>query len=84
MPICRLPKAEAGKNCLPRRAVLSCPGEQRNFEMRCSLLTAKYAGGILRRLDVAPNFYPGLIGVWRSVVPCWAVVAAVRGAEPSV
>jgi hypothetical protein len=34
--------------------------------------------------DVAPSFYPELIGVWRSVEPCWAVVAAVRGAEPSV
>jgi hypothetical protein len=34
--------------------------------------------------DVAPNFYPATIGVWRSVIPCWAVMAAVRGAEPSV
>jgi hypothetical protein len=33
--------------------------------------------------DVAPNFYPVAIGVWRSIMPCWAVVAAVRGAEPS-
>jgi hypothetical protein len=32
--------------------------------------------------DVAPNFYPVAIGVWRSVMLCWAVVA-VRGAEPS-
>jgi hypothetical protein len=32
---------------------------------------------------VAPNFYPVAIGVWRSIMPCWAVVAAVRGAEPS-
>ena len=34
--------------------------------------------------DVAPNFYPVAIGVWSSVMPCWAVVAAIRGAEPSV
>jgi hypothetical protein len=34
--------------------------------------------------DVAPNFYPTAIGVWRSVMPSWAVMAAVRGAEPSV
>jgi hypothetical protein len=34
--------------------------------------------------DVAPNFYPAAIGVWRSVIPSWAVMAAVRGAEPSV
>ena len=40
---------------------------------------------MLRRLtatDVAPNFYPVGTGVWR-VMPCWAVMAAVRGAEPS-
>ena len=34
--------------------------------------------------DVAPSFYPATIGVWSSVMPCWAVVAAVRGAKPSV
>ena len=34
--------------------------------------------------DVAPNVYPAAIGVWRSVMPIWAMVAAVRGAEPSV
>jgi len=34
--------------------------------------------------DVAPNFYPATIGVWRSVLPGWAVIAAVRGAELSV
>jgi hypothetical protein len=34
--------------------------------------------------DVAPNFYPAAIGVWPSVVPGWAVMAAVRGAEPSM
>ena len=34
--------------------------------------------------DVAPNFYPVAIEVWSSVMPCWAVVAAIRGAEPSV
>ena len=34
--------------------------------------------------DVAPNFYPAAIGVWTFVMPCWAVVAAGRGAEPSV
>ena len=30
------------------------------------------------RRDVAPNFYPAAIGVWRSVLPSWAGVAAVR------
>jgi hypothetical protein len=34
--------------------------------------------------DVAPNFYPAAIGVWRSVMPSWAVMAAVCEAEPSV
>jgi hypothetical protein len=34
--------------------------------------------------DVAPNFYPAAIGAWTLVMPCWAVVAAGRGAEPSV
>jgi hypothetical protein len=35
-------------------------------------------------IDVAPNHYPAAIGVWTFVMPCWAFVAAVRGAEPSV
>ena len=34
--------------------------------------------------DVAPKFYPAAIGVWRSTLPSWAVMAAVRGAAPSV
>jgi len=34
--------------------------------------------------DVAPMFYPAAIGVWRSTLPSWAVMTAVRGAEPSV
>ena len=34
--------------------------------------------------DVAPSFYPAAIGVWRSTLPSWVVMAAVRGAEPSV
>jgi hypothetical protein len=34
--------------------------------------------------DAAPFFYPLGIGVWWSVMPRWAVVAAVRCAEPSV
>ena len=34
--------------------------------------------------DVAPNLYPAAIGVWRSVMPSWAVMAAVCEAEPSV
>ena len=38
----------------------------------------------LEHRDVAPSFYPATIGVWSSVMPCWAVVAAVRGAKPSV
>ena len=37
---------------------------------------------IFRYRDVAPNFYPAAIRVWR-VLPCWAVMAAGRGAEPS-
>jgi hypothetical protein len=39
--------------------------------------------GRIASSDVAPNFYPVAIGVWRSIMTCWAVVAAVRGAEPS-
>jgi hypothetical protein len=35
-----------------------------------------------KAVDVAPNFYPAGTGVWQ-VMPCWAVMAAVRGAEPS-
>ena len=42
------------------------------------------AAETLKRLDVAPSFYPATIGVWSSVMPCWAVVAAARGAKPSV
>jgi len=34
--------------------------------------------------DVAPNLYPAAIGVWPSVTSGWAVMVAVRGAEPSV
>ena len=34
--------------------------------------------------DVAPKFHPVAIGVWRSALPCWVVMTAVRGAEPSV
>jgi hypothetical protein len=34
--------------------------------------------------DIAPNFYPAAIGVWPSVTFGWAVMVAVRGAEPSV
>jgi uncharacterized protein len=41
------------------------------------------SGKKFKHCDVAPNFYPVAIGVGRSVMPCWAVVAAVRGAEPS-
>jgi hypothetical protein len=35
-------------------------------------------------LEPAPKFYPVTIGIGRSVMPCWAVMAAIRGAEPSV
>jgi hypothetical protein len=42
------------------------------------------ADAVSCRCDVAPNFYPAAIGVWRSVMPSWAVMAAVREAEPSV
>jgi hypothetical protein len=41
-------------------------------------------GAKITLYDVAPSFYPATIGVWSSVMPCWAVVAAVRGAKPSV
>jgi hypothetical protein len=34
--------------------------------------------------EFAPNLYPAAIGVWRPVLPSWAGMAAVRGAEPSV
>ena len=33
--------------------------------------------------DVAPNSYPSGTGVWPFLMPCWAVVAAVRRGEPS-
>ena len=33
--------------------------------------------------DVAPKFYPAGTGVWRVKPSCAAVMAAVRGAEPS-
>ena len=46
--------------------------------------TPMYRLPVLTHLDVAPSFYPATIGVWSSVMPCWAVVAAVRGAKPSV
>ena len=50
------------------------PQECRNFFRHvCSLSS-----------DVAPNFYPAAIGVWRSVMPSWEVMAAVCEAEPSV
>jgi hypothetical protein len=34
--------------------------------------------------DAAPKFYPVTIGIGRSVMPCCALIAAIRGAEPSV
>jgi hypothetical protein len=34
-------------------------------------------------VGLAPKFYPVTIGVGRSVMPCWAVMTAIRGAEPS-
>jgi hypothetical protein len=34
--------------------------------------------------DVAPNSYSIGIGVWGLILPSWAVMAAVRRAEPSV
>ena len=43
-----------------------------------------FAASRSRRGDVAPSFYPAAIGVWRSTLPSWVVMAAVRGAEPSV
>src|SRR3954451_14818263 len=39
---------------------------------------------ILGRDDVAPFSYPIEMGVWRVVMPGWAVMAEVRCAEPSV
>src|SRR5262245_30109107 len=53
-------------------------GERLGTYLDTCLLEASKSG------DVAPNFYPAAIGVWPSVVPGWAVMAAVRGAEPSV
>jgi hypothetical protein len=41
-----------------------------------------YGTRITDSYDVAPNFYPAGTGVWQ-VMPCWAVMGAVRGAEPS-
>jgi hypothetical protein len=41
-------------------------------------------GRFRSHIDVAPSFYPAAIGVWRSTLPSWAVMTAVRGAEPSV
>jgi hypothetical protein len=34
-------------------------------------------------MTIAPESYPVVIGVGHSTLPCWAVMAAVRGAEPS-
>ena len=45
---------------------------------------SEFIATAVKDCDVAPSFYPAAIGLWRSVWPSWAVVAAVRGAEPSV
>jgi hypothetical protein len=50
----------------------------------CAFVNAATTTTDLDRGDVAPNFYPAAIGVWRSVMPSWAVMATVREAEPSV
>ena len=34
--------------------------------------------------DVAPNVYPAVMGVWRSMLPSWALMTAVYGAAPSM
>ena len=60
---------------LYRRAQMALYLESSSLKLTCNTRM---------RPDVAPNFYPAAIGVWPSVVPGWAVMAAVRGAEPSV
>src|SRR5215475_2968918 len=47
-------------------------------------IRTSYSGADWIPYDVAPSFYPAAIGVWRSTLPSWAVMTAVRGAEPSV
>jgi Predicted membrane protein (DUF2142) len=64
-----------------QRAVISIDGIVLGATL---LVVALCLAAVLAPGDVAPNFYPAAIGVWRSVIPSWAVMAAVRGAEPSV
>jgi hypothetical protein len=73
-PVAFLARACAiGSACLPFDLAAA---RWRRFNQRCP--------SCFSTSDVAPNFYPAAIGVWTLVMPCWAVVAAVRGAEPSV
>ena len=67
---------------LPCEYVLQIDGKVKSAYRR--FVDALRAGLELKQIDVAPNFYPAAIGVWRSVLSSWAGVAAVRGAEPSV
>jgi hypothetical protein len=55
-------------------------------QFRTQLNAAIDSVEFVRRLldDVAPNSYPMGIGVWRLILPSWAVMASVRRAEPSV
>jgi ABC-type uncharacterized transport system substrate-binding protein len=59
------------------------PSKQLEFGLEAIPGTTK-VGFLYDVSDVAPKFYPAAIGVWRSTLPSWAVVTAVRGAEPSV
>jgi hypothetical protein len=36
------------------------------------------------QFEPAPTFCPATIGVGRSLMPCWVVMAAIRGAEQLV
>ena len=81
------PRAEAGKvaqialpNLIPAIATRRKAASALLFGLELVMAGRLRCG----QSDVAPNFYPAAIGVWSSVMPCWAVVAAVRGAKPSV
>ena len=69
-------------------ATLAQPVRQHKWIWRLRIFDSREMGGGNQRdcsfCDVAPSFYRATIGVWSSVMPCWAVVAAVRGAKPSV
>ena len=51
---------------------------ERSLEQICKPLLKNLIGR-----DVAPNFYPVATGVGRLLMPSWAVIVTVRGAERS-